>query len=244
MKYIEWTKFENVRAFTTTREIGNVAYHVGDSYENVRKARLTIAKDLGISEEKIVFVHQSHSDVIKKATLIDKGKGMLDFTSGIEADALYTKEINLALGIFHADCVPLFFYAPKNGIVGIIHSGFSGSLKEISKKSIAHIKEKEKVDPKDIFVHLGPSRKFFTYKITKNDASLISALGYEKSLKFNGSEILADVPLMNYLQLLKEGIPPQNITITEEDTYDNPRLFSAYEKTPIGRMASLIMRIK
>jgi len=50
------------------------------------------------------------------------------------------------------------------------------------------------------------------------------------------------MPLMNYLQLLKEGVAIENITITEEDTYDNPKLFSAHQKTPLGRVASLIIR--
>lgn len=244
MKYIEWKKFDNIRAFTTTREIGNIGYQVGNNYLGVRKARETIAEDLKIPEECIVFVHQTHSDLIKEVTFKDKGKGMLDFVSGVESDALYTKKTNLALGIFHADCVPLFFYIPKKKIVGIIHAGFSGSLKRITEKSIAYLKNEEKVNPKDIFVHIGPSRKFFSYKINKYDASLISALGYEKSLKFSGQHIFVDVPFMNYLQLLKEGVLPENITVTEEDTYDNPRLFSAYEKTPVGRMASIIMRIE
>lgn len=242
MKYIEWNKFKNVTAFTTTREIGNVGYHVGNEKGEVAKRRSAITDDLKIPVENLIFVHQYHSDIISEVTKKDIGKGSFDFESGIEGDALYTKETNIAIGVFHADCVPVFFYIPSKEIVGVIHAGYEGTLKEITAKSMRFLKEMENVNPKDIRVHIGPSRKFYSYDISKQEADFIISLGYEKSLKLNGDKILFDVPFMNYLQLIKEGIQIENITITEEDTYDNPRLFSAHQKTPVGRMASLIMR--
>lgn len=242
MKYIKWNKFKNVVAFTTTKNIGNVAYQVGDEKEEVSKRRLAVARDLKIPTEHMIFVHQCHSDIISEVTKNDIGKGSYDFESGVEGDALYTKETNLAIGILHADCVPVFFFIPSRKIVGVIHAGYEGTLKQITEKSIRFLKDKELVDPKDIHVHIGPSRKFYSYKISQKEADFIVSLGYEKSLKFNGDEIFFDMPFMNYLQLIKEGIAIENITITEEDTYDNPRLFSAHQKTPIGRVASLIMR--
>ena len=242
MKYIEWTEFNNIRAFTTTRELGNVAYQVGNNYESVRKVRGIISHDLQLNEQNVVFVHQTHSDIIKEVTIKDLGKGMLSFESGIEADALYTKEKGIALGIFHADCVPIFFYIPNKEIIGIIHAGHQGTLKRIAEKSIEYLKKNEQVDSKDIYVHIGPSRKFFSYTIDKIESDYITSIGYEKALKFNGGEVLFDAPLMNYLQLIKTGVNPSNITITDEDTYDNPHLYSAYQKTPVGRMASIILR--
>lgn len=242
MKYIEWNKFNNIKAFTTTRELGNVGYQVGNDYESVRKVRTTLSRDLKIEEKNIVFVHQTHSDIIKEVNNKDLGKGMLSFESGVEADALYTKEKGIALGIFHADCVPIFFYIPSKEIIGIIHAGHQGTLKRIAEKSIEYLKKNEKVDSKDIHVYIGPSRKFFSYTIDKVDEDYIISIGYEKALKFNGDKVLFDAPLMNYLQLIKAGVKAENISITDEDTYDNPRLYSAYQKTPVGRMASIILR--
>ena len=242
MKYIEWNKFKNVKAFTTTRDVGNIGFQIGDEKEEVKKRRSIIANELKIPVEQMIFAHQCHSDIISEVTKNDVGKGSYDFKSGVDGDALYTKETNLALGILHADCVPLFFYIPSKEIVCVIHAGYEGTLKEITEKSIRFLKDKEQVDPNDIYVHIGPSRKFYSYKITQKEADAIISLRYEKSLKFNGNDILFDMPLMNYLQLLKEGVAIENITITEEDTYDNPKLFSAHQKTPLGRVASLIMR--
>jgi YfiH family protein len=242
MKCIKWNLSNKVIALTTTKEFGNLAYQVEDDYQVIRKRRKELAEILNIQERRMIFTHQSHSDTVKEVTSADEGAGMLNFTSGVSADAIYTKEKELALGIFHADCVPIFIYVPNKNIIGIIHAGHIGTLKCISEKFIMHLKDKEGIDPQDILVQIGPSHKFFSYIIDKSEAGIVENLGYEKALKFNEEIILFDEPFMNYLQLLKEGVLAKNIKISSEDTYDNNLFFSASKKTPDGRMVSIIVR--
>lgn len=124
MKYFKYI-FDGINALgiTTTTEAGNMAYQVGNDFDNVKNNREELYKELGIDRYQVVYVHQSHSDIIQEATRQDGFRGGEDFASGVPADALYTKEKDLALAIFHADCVPIIFYDSTVPLIGVIHSG-------------------------------------------------------------------------------------------------------------------------
>ena len=145
-----WNQFKNITAITTTRDGGfstgnfssaNLAYHVGDNKETVKKNRDVIFSKVGINEQNSVFVAQFHSDITYKVTSKDKGRGFNAFEDGIIADALYTSEKGINLAVYHANCVPVFIYVPTHNIVGVIHAGEEGSLKDITGKFIKQLIE-------------------------------------------------------------------------------------------------------
>ena len=112
---------------TTTTVLGNLAYQVDDG-KDVKEHRQLLADTLGLPLDRFVFVHQSHSDRVNKVKTADLGRGKDSFEDGLDCDALYTYEKNVPLGIFHADCVPIFFVNEKASLVGIIHAGFKGTM--------------------------------------------------------------------------------------------------------------------
>ena len=119
----------------------NLSFTVGDSKENVIKNRDILFKDQNISPKNVVIVHQYHSDVFSEVNQKDAGKGVNDVESGVRADGLFTTEKNLALGIFHADCVPIFIYVPSIPLVGVVHAGEIGSFNKITRNAVKKIKE-------------------------------------------------------------------------------------------------------
>lgn len=235
MKYFEYTFDNQVKAITTTREIGNVAFQVGNDKDDVENNRSIIINDLNIERAHLVFVHQTHSDVIKEVTFEDIGKGMLNFESGVEADALYTKEKDLAIGIFHADCAPIFFYDSTIPLVGIIHAGHKGTLKHITFKALSAVIRKEKLSPNNIKVWIGPLRRKQSYKVSKDDKMEIICNACPIDSDY------FDVALSNKMDMFSLGIPEENIKDCNVDTFIDSNCFSAYKKTPVGRMASIIM---
>ncbi len=244
MKYFVWDQLKNARAITTTRDIGNMAYQVEkEDPQLVRLRRGKVSSYLGIDNTHLIFTHQTHSDVIKEVTLSDIGRGCLDFESGIEADALYTREKGIAIGIFHADCTPLFISCPKIDLVGIIHAGYKGTLKHISYKAINHIKEKYDLNGEDIYIHIGPARQFFTFHVSSEEQENIIKNKCEKALRMNGeNDALFDMPFSNIIDLIDAGIPLTNITSSMIDTTDDDNCYSAFIKEKDdGRMASIIM---
>lgn len=252
MGYIKWSQFNEIEAFTTTRQNGiskqpfdsfNQGYYVGDNFEDVKHNRAQIYKDYRIRSRHLITAHQSHSTVIAKVTSKDLGAGETSFESGITGDALYTYDKNVAIGIFHADCVPVFIYAKKAGLIAIIHAGQTGTLKGITEKSIHHFIEKEGVSADDIHAYLGPSLSFSHNIINAEMKSNVIALGedYIRGLKETNGETFLDIPLINFIQLRKAGVPSLNITMSEYCTYENKDLFYSTKRSPLtGRHLSVI----
>ena len=253
MLFHYWNRFPTtILACTSTREGGvsggsyrslNLALHVGDQIEAVQENRERWLKELNLQPTQVVFTYQSHSITLWEATLADGGKGYSAFEDGLPADALYTKEKNLALAIYHADCVPVFFAIPKKHIVGIIHAGFPGTLKNINKVVFTQLMELEKIQPADIYCHLGPALTFSHKIITPTEREEIAAMGesFHFALKAVDDEYYFDTPLMNFIQLRDLGIPVEQIDYAGECVYEHSdKYFSVARDDKTGRMISLI----
>lgn len=242
MRVIKWNQFEkDIIALTTTKAMGNMAFQVGNNKAEVIRNRQQLLEDLDIDKNHLVFVHQSHSDRLEKVDDSYLGKGANSFETGPDCDALYTTTPGIALGIFHADCVPIFLYSKKDHLIAIIHAGYKGTLKEIAKKSVRKIVTNERIDPNNIHAYIGPSLSREFYDISVDDVTTIQAMGYGEAIIKEIDKNNVCVELINRLQLESEGIPEENIHVSPYDTGKDEFLFSAYKNHPVGRMASVIM---
>ena len=223
-------------ALTTTTSLGNMAYQV-DEGKDVKEHRLTLAKELSIDLNRFVFVHQHHSDKISKVTLKDLGKGKDSFIDGVDVDALYTYEKNVPLCIFHADCVPIFFIDETKDLVGIIHAGYKGTLIHVAYKSIKKVMEDEGVDINNLKFFIGPYRMPQSFKVDENSKKEIIEAGYSGAIKDDEF----DNGLANVIDLKRLGVKDEQISFANLDTFSDERLYSAYQKTPVGRLMSLIV---
>ena len=94
----------------------NVGFSSKDNPENITKNREKICDYFNVN--KLITAQQTHSN---KAVYIDKPP-----TSTIYADALITKTQNLLLGVLTADCTPILFADPIEGIIAAAHAGRKG----------------------------------------------------------------------------------------------------------------------
>ena len=222
-------------ALTTTTALGNLAYQV-DEGKGVKERRNLLAELLFILPNRFTYVHQSHSDRVMKVTTNDLGKGKDAFEDGMECDALYTYERNVPLCIFHADCVPIFFINEKASLVGIIHAGFKGTMKHVAYKAINEILNTEQLDIKDFKFYIGPFRQKESFEVDDTTKQAIIEAGFEKTII--GDHF--DNGLANVLDLYRLGVKDEQITVSNYDTVSDDRFYSAYLKTPVGRLVSLI----
>ena len=226
---------EKCVALTTTTALCNLAYQV-DEGKNVKEHRNLLAELLFILPNRFTYVHQSHSDKVMKVTITDLGKGKDAFEDGMECDALYTYERNVPLCIFHADCVPFFFINEKASLVGIIHAGFKGTMKHVAYKAISEILNNEKLDIKDFKFYIGPFRQKQSFEVDDTTKKTIIEAGFEKTI----TDGHFDNGLVNVLDLYKLGVKEEQIIVSDYDTVTDDRFYSAYLKTPVGRLVSLI----
>ncbi len=233
--YISFPLSDKCVSLTTITRLGNLAYQV-DNGDGVKERREQLAALLNMPINRFTYVHQHHSDKVMCVSVNEIGKGKDSFEDGLECDALYTYERNVPLCIFHADCVPIFFINEKVNLVGIIHAGFKGTMKHIAYKAINEIINKEKLDIKDFKFYIGPFRQPQSFKIDEESKKAILEAGFAAAIK--GDEF--DNGLANRLDLYSLGANDSQIRDDHLDTFTDERLFSAYKKTPVGRLVSLI----
>ena len=235
-KYINFPLSNKCLTLTTTTALGNLAYQVDDG-EGVKDRRKLLADLLNVDSNRFVFVHQHHSDKIQKVTLNDLGKGTDCFESGVDVDALYTYEKNVPLCIFHADCVPIFFIDETTNLVGIIHAGFKGTLIHVAYKAIEQVINDENIKVSNLKFYIGPYRLPDSFVVDKETKQKIIDAGFESAIKDGHF----DNGLANIIDLRKLGVKDEQISLSNLDTYSDNRFYSAYQKTPVGRLVSLIM---
>ena len=235
-KYISFPLSNKCLALTTTTELGNLAYQVDDG-KGVKERRQLLADLLDTDVNRFVFVHQHHSDKIQKVTLNDLGKGTDSFESGVDVDALYTYEKNVPLCIFHADCVPIFFTDETTNLVGIIHAGFKGTLIHVAYKSIQQVIRDENINVNSLKFYIGPYRMPSSFIVDEETRQKIIDAGLEGAI-VDGR---FDNGLANIIDLRRLGVKDEQIALSNLDTYSDDRFYSAYQKTPVGRLVSLII---
>jgi polyphenol oxidase len=254
MSIMYWNIDQNIIAGTSLRTGGvskppydtlNVGLYVSDDPDDVIRNREIIAEKVGIPLSQWVFPKITHSDHFHRVTKDDLGKGAYEEANSIfDVDALYTYEKNIAIAIFHADCVPVLLYCPSKQLIGAVHAGWAGTIKQITSKFVQHWVEHEQCDPKDIHAYIGPALSQANFQVKLDVIHLVKENSPEllPYLKFENENIAyMDAVGMNHYQLQKHGILNENITIIDECTYDHDDKYFCFRKVPVtGRHLSFI----
>lgn len=180
-------------------------------------------RTLGV--QKLYTLYQVHSsDVV----LVDE---TTDLDNRIKADAMVTATPGIALGILTADCVPILFSDPTNGIIGAAHSGWKGTLGNIA----ANVIEK--------MINLGANRNTISVAI----GPAIQQASYEVGPEFPGPFQNKDKAFSTYFQpstndghfqfdltgLVKDQITDlgvKSVELIPLDTYTQEQQFYSYRR--------------
>lgn len=227
-------------------EQGNMALHVCLNTEHVIENRKKLATSLFSEIDNFVFANQTHSDHFHRVTLEDKGRGAVTKESAIaDTDALYTFETNIILSSFTADCVPVIFYNKVNGLIGVIHSGWQGTIKEVTPKLFKHLIEVENCNPSDFHVQIGAAISQEKFEVDADVSGKFNDLGYANDFIYY-KESTNKYHIDNQLTVKKQcelaGIPLDQITIDPTCTFMSPDGFSYREDKQAGRHLTFIIR--
>jgi len=155
----------DIRAIFTTRHGGvssfpfgtlNLSFQRGDSREIVIENFRRLSERTGISMEKMVLSRQVHGSEIKIVNKRHSGMGLATEHTLGETDGLITAERGVALVTFYADCTPIYLYDRVKNIIGLIHSGWRGTLLNISAKAVETMKREFNCKGENIIAALGP----------------------------------------------------------------------------------------
>lgn len=227
-------------------EQNNMALHVCERPQQVIENRLKLASALNCGIDQFVCANQTHSANVHRVSANDSGRGSLSTETAInDTDALYTFEPNILLCTFTADCVPVMFYNNLAGVVGVIHSGWQGTVKEITSKVFQHLVEEEHCNPSDFHVILGPAISQEKFEVDEDVYVKFKNLGYaDDFITFNDKTKKYHIDNQQTVKKQCEliGIPSENIQLDLTCTFKSSEGFSYREDKKAGRHLSFIMK--
>lgn len=227
-------------------ENNNMALHICQNAAQIISNREELAQLLHTDVTNFVCANQTHSANFVQITEQQVGNGALELSTAIpDTDGLYTYERNVVISSFTADCVPVLFYNDQTNLIGAIHSGWQGTIKEITRKMLQHLKTHENCQPEDMQIIIGPAISQEKFEVDTDVYEKFKALGYaDDFMYFN--ERTNKYHIDNQQTVKKQcesaGVPSTNITIDPMCTFNHEDGFSYRQDRGTGRHLSFIMR--
>lgn len=199
---------------------------------------------------KVYSCYQTHSNNVRIIGK-DEDKSFVYGRIFMDSDGIVTDKRNEMLLIKFADCTPIVFYDPQKKILGSCHSGWRGTVGGVSKSTIEAM-ENLGSSRENIHAYIGPSIGQENYevgsevydefsKISEDVADILTA--FEKS-EFKENKYYLNMKMANLLILKSLGIKEENIEISSEFTFGNPRIHSAREEGNNYGLNAILTMIK
>lgn len=241
IKLYDYWKNEKIIAGYSTDFDGAFGYNIPENAENYS----AVASGFGLKAENMIRVHQKHTAEILNVTAENGGEGVIREGTSDFNDGLITASENVMLCVVTADCVPVFLFDEKKEVIGMVHSGRVGTIKEISYFAVKKMTEKYGSDPQDIKVILGPYLSEPHHEVNPEDVTGF----YERFTKDECAQFLRNTEKKSYvdmgraivLSLKRAGVKEANIVDERVCTFENRELYSwRREHNPAARNLSFI----
>ena len=252
MKLIPWNPCSQIEAYTTPAyyegHILNMSFHASTTHDDVLQNRQKLAEKLGTSLSCMVATLQQHTTNFIQVTKQDGGKGMFSRDDAfVGYDAMYTRNPDLWLWVFHADCCPVLLYSPDQKIIAAIHSGWRGTVGEIVGKVTKHLIEEEHCDPRQFYAYIGPSINQKNFEAKDDIIDLVKKMSFDTSsfyIKKEDGAYLLDSRGLIQQQLLNLGLNQKRITVSPYCTIENEDLFFSYRRDKSPHRHITLIRMK
>ena len=194
--------------------------------------------------KKIVYSNQFHTDNVECV------ENVISFSDAkIQVDGLCTNQNQILLSTINADCILFLFYDPVKNVIANTHSGWRGTLKRISVKTVNKMKKTYGCNPEDIICCICPSIRKCHFEVEKDVKDM-----FENEFKtlYNINEIIEekvpnlkwniDTVLINKIILEKAGLKPENIVDSQICSVCNKELIHSFrvEKEGYGVETAII----
>lgn len=213
----------------------NMAFNRGDSDESVTENYKRFCKSAGFEYESLVASAQDHNTFVRAVTSADKGVGIYRPKDIQSVDALITNEKGVTLVTYYADCTPLFFVDTNNKAIGLAHAGWRGTVGRIGERVVKKMGEMYGTDPADIVAAIGPAISVCCYEVDKPCAENFLELDDLDTDKFvfpkSSGKFMIDLLETNRQILVKSGVKPENITVSDLCTNCNSELLWSHRAT-------------
>ena len=235
-----WPLTDKVYAFTTTRAQGfsrapydsfNLAVHVRDQAEDVRRNRACLNQQLGFDAAP-KWLKQTHSKIVVRAEQVE-----IDHT---QADASFTTQKRQICAVLTADCLPLLLCDGAGECIAAVHAGWQGLLKGIIEATVAAMSKQTKPQ----YAWLGPAIGASAFEVGEDVyvPYIQQNPQYRKAFTVKAAgQWYFDIYAAARIALAQADIT--RVYGGDHCTYrEQERFFSFRRNATTGRMATIIMR--
>jgi len=212
----------------TTKQDGNLAFHVKDLKENVEKNRITLAGKYGFNIDNLIYMNQVHGNNVE---IVDKNSPRLIDN----CDGIITKEKDLTLMVMVADCIPILFMDKKEGVIAAVHAGRNSTFQKIAQITAQKMINDLNCKPENIEVVLGPSIQKCCYEVNQEMANIVK--------KSFGKEFVQGrlIDLQGINKKLLNDLNVTNISVSNTCTKCSNEPFYSYRlDNQCGRFSGLV----
>ena len=237
MIYPDWPAAAHVKAVTTTRHAGvskgpydslNLADHVGDVADAVQQNRLSIQRQLNLSEQP-AWLNQVHGDRVVDAA--NSGERP-------SADASFTDQTHVVCAVLTADCLPVLFCDRSGTRVAAAHAGWRGLAGGVVESTVRALD----TEPRRLMAWLGPAIGADAFEVGGEVRQVFVEQHAEAAGAFLArpqGQWLADLYQLARIRLLASGV--STFYGGGFCTFTDRQRFYSYRRDGLtGRMASLI----
>ena len=225
----------------------NLGVNRPDTIENLKVNYKVFCDALGVDAETVIVPKQIHSDEMFRVSRENEEIMLFSEQPKPCCDGLVTTDTSVSIGIFYADCTPVLLYDPVKKCVCTVHCGWRGTVKGFAGKCAGEMCREFGSVPENIHCAIGPCIGADCFEVGEEVAVEFTGAGFEKFVKpgKTADKFYVDLKGVNREFLIRAGIKPENVTVSEECTHCLTEKYFSHRGcgADTGRMA-LIAQIK
>jgi len=187
--------------------------------------RQRLFQSINFPLQSVIYSQQIHGATVLEVKKSQQGQTIPNVDGIFYTNTLRPGE-QIALAILTADCVPILTYETRSGVIGVAHSGWKGTLKNISSTLIEmFLSHGLKVN--DIRVVIGPHIGVCCYSVPEERGKKFQQEYGNQAIQVREKSNYLDLGFIISQQLQKKGIEERHIeNINICTACNNNRFFS------------------
>lgn len=143
----------------------NLGFERGDLRDNVEENFRLFAASAGFDPSSVCLPAQWHTNNIRIADSRHCCGPEFENRTDIPVDGQITDKKDIILLAYGADCTPVYLADIVNHAIGLVHSGWKGTLNSISSDALRLMKDTYGTRPEDVIAVIGPSISSKNYEV-------------------------------------------------------------------------------
>lgn len=227
-----------------TTQPWNMAPHRGPQRELAVERRRRLCAHLGIDFERMTAADQIHSHHVVRVEARDVGAGRFGRDSAVRfVDGLVCDMPAVPLLQLSADCPLLLVFDPQRRALGTAHASWRGTVARIAEELVRAMQREFGCRPEGLRAAVCPCAGPQRYEVGEDVRRIARGLLHDADRFFPSVEgrLYFDMRAANCDQLIRSGIPTEQIDVASECTLTDPRFYShRREGEQTGRFGLLV----